>query len=101
MLDSKLSQLLDLECMGLASDCMQLGADRLGEALDAEISRQAGNSRVFPDANARQKFDLECLRAASDCMQLAGVVKDPELQRHFLKRAGQLTVATETSISEP
>jgi hypothetical protein len=99
MLDSKLSQLLDLECMELASDCMQLGSGRLGDVLESEILRQEGVSNVFPDPNARrQKFDLECLRAASDCMQLAGEVQDPELQRHFLKRAGQLTAATETSI---
>jgi hypothetical protein len=96
MSDSKLSQLLDLECMGLASDCIQLGSSHLGEALQAEILEQAGVSQLFPDVNSRQKFDLECLRAAADCMQLAGEVRDPELQRYFIRRAGQLTVAAET-----
>ena len=64
-------QMLDLERMALASDCMQLGYDHLGEALNAEIQQQAGVSHEFTNANTRQKFDLECLRAA-DCMHLVG-----------------------------
>jgi hypothetical protein len=98
MLDSKLAQLLDLECMGLALDCMQLGASHLGEILEAEIPRQAGVMHDLPDPYARQKFDLECLRATSDSMQLAGEVRDPEMQRHFLKRADQLTAAVLNSL---
>jgi hypothetical protein len=89
-------QMLDLECMALASDCIQLGYDHLGEALDAEIQQQAGVSHEFTNANTRQKFDLECLRAAADCMHLVGEVQDPVLQRHFLNRARQLTAAAET-----
>jgi hypothetical protein len=96
MLDSKRSQIIDLECMDLASDCMQLGYDHLGEALEAEILEQASVSQLLPDPGARHKFDLECLRAAADCMQLVGDVKDPVLQRHFLNRARQLTAAAET-----
>jgi hypothetical protein len=88
-------QMLDLECMALASDCMQLGYDHLGEALDVEIQQQAV-SHEFADASTRQKFDLECLRAAADCMHLVGEVQDPVLQRHFLNRARQLTAAAET-----
>jgi hypothetical protein len=97
MLDSKLSQLLDSECLNLAADCMQLGSSRLGESLEQEIHRHAAVSALVPDQNTRQKFDLECLRAAADCMELAGEVHDPELQRHFLARARQLTAATEKS----
>jgi hypothetical protein len=89
-------RMFDLECMALASDCIQLGYDHLGEALEAEVQQQAGVSHVLAGTDARQKFDLECLRAAADCMQLVGEVRDPALQRHFLNRARQLTAAAET-----
>jgi len=88
--------MLELECMSLASDCMQLGYDHLGEALGAEVREQASVSHLFRDPSARLDFDLECLRAAADCMQLVGEVRDPVLQRHFLNRARQLTAAAET-----
>jgi hypothetical protein len=96
MLDSKRSQILDLECMDLASDCTQLGYDHLGEALETSILELGSVSQLFPGPSARHKFDLECLRAAADCMQLVAEVRDPKLQRHFLNRARQLTAAAET-----
>jgi len=96
MLDTKRSQVPDLDCMDLASDCMQLGYDHLGEALETEIRELGGVSSLFPGPSARHQFDLECLRAAADCMQLVGEIRDPALQRHFLNRARQLTAAAET-----
>lgn len=101
MSGSKRTQILDLECRSLPSDCMQLGPDNLGEGPKAEVLRQEDVLAILPDATARQKSDLECLRAAADCMQLVGEVRNPELQRHFLDRASQLTAAVETSAQQP
>jgi hypothetical protein len=77
MLESMLSQLLDLNCMNLDLDCEQFGYSNLGETPEFEIQRQASVSHAISDQNARQKFDLECLRAAADCMQLVGEVGIP------------------------
>jgi hypothetical protein len=87
MLDS--DHLLELE----ASGCMQFGRNDLGAVLKSEIQRLAGGSRL--DQEAGRKHELACLRMASDCMELAGDAHSPDLQRQFLKLAGQLTATAE------
>src|SRR5258705_13907052 len=39
------------------------------------------------DSEKSRNHDLECMRLASDCMQLMGNVRNPALQRHFLRMA--------------
>jgi hypothetical protein len=34
-----------------------------------------------------RKHALECMRLAADCMQLVGDLRNPALQRHFLRMA--------------
>jgi len=80
---------LELECMRLASGCIQLG-DGLGTALEAEILRLA---QQVPQAT--RKLELECLRMAADCMQLVADVRNPDLQRRFLELARRLTEVAE------
>ena len=84
----------ELECMRLASGCIQLG-DGLGTELESEIQRLAGEHSAQQWPEARRKLELECLRMAADCMQLVGTVQNFKLQRHFLKLAGQLTAVAE------
>ena len=93
MLDSDHSQEFEQENMGLASGCMQIGCSDLGAALKSEIQRLAGGSAT--DQEAGRKHELACLRMASDCMYLVGDILDPDLQRHFLELARQLTAAVE------
>ena len=82
---------LELECMRLASGCIQLG-DGLGTALEAEILRLA---QQVPQAT--RKLELECLRMAADCMQLVGDVQNFNLQKHFMELARQLTALVEAA----
>ena len=93
MLDSKYSQEFEQENMHLASGCMQIGRSDLGAALKSEIQRLAGGQSA--DQGLTRKHELACLRMASDCMELAGDVQSPDLQRHFLELAKQLTAAAE------
>ena len=93
MLDSDHSRELELESMRLTSGCMQMGRSELGAALKSEIRRLAGGSST--DKEAGRKHELACLRMAADCMQLVGDVLNPDLQRHFLELARQLTAAAE------
>ncbi len=47
------------------------------------------------DSEKSRKHDLECMRLASDCMQLIGNVRNPALQRHFLRMANVWTAQAE------
>ena len=87
---------LELECMRLASGCIQLG-DELGAELKSEILRLAGEHSTQQWPVARRKLELECLRMAADCMQLVGAVQNFKLQRHFLTLARQLTAVAEAA----
>ncbi len=87
---------LELECMRLASGCIQLG-DELGTELKSEILRLAGEHSTQQWPEARRKLELECLRMAADCMQLVGAVQNFKLQRHFLTLARQLTAIAEAA----
>ncbi len=93
MPDSDHSQELEQESMRVASGCMQIGRSDLGAVLKSEIQRLAGGSPL--DKEAVRKHELACLRMASDCMELAGDVQSPDMQRHFLELARQLTAAAE------
>jgi hypothetical protein len=88
------SRKLELECMRLASGCIQLG-DELGTELESKILRLAGDHSAQQWPEARRKLELECLRMAADCMQLVGAVQNFRLQRHFLKLSMQLTAVAE------
>jgi hypothetical protein len=90
------SRKFELECMRLASGCIQLG-DELGTELESEILRLAGDHSAQQWPEARRKLELECLRMAADCMQLVGAVQNFKLQRHFLKLATQLTAVAEAA----
>jgi hypothetical protein len=94
VLDSDHSLELEQENMRLASGCMQIGRGDLGTALKSEIRRLAGGSST--DQESARKHELACLRMAADCMQLVGDIKTPDLQRHFLELARQLTAAVES-----
>jgi hypothetical protein len=96
VLDS--DQELELENMRLASGCMQIGHSDVGAALKSEIQRLAGGEPA--DQESARKHELACLRMAADCMHLVGQVLNPDLQRHFLELARQLTEAVE-SIAVP
>ena len=87
---------LELECMRLASGCIQLG-DELGTELKSEILRLAGEHSTQQWPEGRRKLELECLRMAADCMQLVGAVQNFKLQRHFLTLARQLTAVAEAA----
>jgi hypothetical protein len=95
VLDSDHLQTLELEHMRLTSGCMQMGRGDLGAALKSEIRRLAGGSST--DQEAGRKHELACLRMAADCMQLVGEIRTPDLQRHFLALARQLTAAAEAT----
>jgi hypothetical protein len=95
VLDSDHSRELELENMRLTSGCMRMGHSSLGPALKSEIRRLAGGSST--DQEAGRKHELACLRMAADCMQLVGDVLNPDLQRHFLELARQLTAAAEST----
>jgi hypothetical protein len=91
--DTDHSRELELENMRLTSGCMRMGHGDLGAALKSEIRRLAGGSSA--DQESARKHELACLRRAADCMQLVGDIKTPDLQRHFLELARQLTAAAE------
>jgi hypothetical protein len=93
MLDPDHSRELELERVRLTSGCMRMGRSDLGAALKSEIRRLAGGSSS--DREAGRKHELACLRMATDCMQLVGDIRTPDLQRHFLELARQLTAAAE------
>lgn len=93
MLDS--DQELELENMRLASGCMQIGHSDVGAALKSEIQRLAGGPPA--DQESARKHELACLRMAAECMHLVGQVLNPDLQRHFLELARQLTEAVEST----
>ena len=93
MLDSDHSQELEQENMRLAFGCMRMSDSDLGAALKSEIRRLARGQSA--DQEFARKHEIACLRMASNCMQLASHIQDPELQRHFLKLASQLTAAAE------
>ena len=95
MLDSDHSRELELEDKRLTSGCMQMGHGDLGAALNSEIRRLAGGTPT--DQEAGRKHELACLRMAADCMHLVGEVLNPDLQRHFLELARQLTAAAESA----
>jgi hypothetical protein len=95
VLDLDDSPEIELEIMRLTSGCMQMGLSGLGVALISEIQRLAGGRSV--DQESAGKHELACLRMAADCMQLVGDVRNPDLQRHFLKLARQLTAAAESA----
>ena len=95
MLDSDHSRELEVENMRLTSGCMRIGHSSLGAALKSEILRLAGGSST--DQEAGRKHELACLRMAADCMQLVGEIGTPDLQRHFLEMARQLTAAAESA----
>jgi hypothetical protein len=95
VLDSDHSQELEPESLRLTSGCTQMGRSDLGAALKSEIRRLAGGR--MPDQEAARKHELTCLRMAADCMQLVGEVRNPDLQRHFLELAKQLTAAAEST----
>jgi hypothetical protein len=88
------SRKLELECMRLASGCIQLG-NGLGPALELEIALLAGWQSSQPGPEARRKLELACLRMAADCMQLVGDLQNFNLQRRFLELARQLTAIAE------
>jgi hypothetical protein len=90
------SRKIELECMRLASGCIQLG-DGLGPALEAEILRLAGEQSAQQAPKARRKLELDCLRMAADCMQLVGDVRIPNLQRQLLELARRLTAVAEAA----
>jgi hypothetical protein len=90
------SRKFELECMRLASGCIQLG-DGLGTELESEILRLAGEHSTQQWPEARRRLELECLRMAADCMQLVGTIQNFKLQRHFLKLARQLTAVAEAA----
>ena len=93
MLDSDHSRELELEHVRLTSGCMRMGHSDLGTALKSEIQRLAGGQPA--DQEFARKHELACLRMAADCMQLVGEIRTPDLQRHFLELARQLTAAAE------
>jgi len=86
---------LELERMRLTSGCMRMAGGDLGAALKSEIQRLAGGQPA--DQESARKRELACLRMAADCMQLVGDIKTPDLQRHFLELARQLTAAVEST----
>jgi hypothetical protein len=93
--DSDHSLELEQENTRMASGCMQMGHGDLGTALKSEIQRLAGGQPADPES--ARKHELACLRMAADCMQLVGEVLNPDLQRHFLELARQLTTAAESA----
>ena len=95
-MNSDHSRKLELECMRLASGCIQLG-DELGTELESEILRLAGEHSTQQWPEARRKLELECLRMAADCMQLVGAIQNFKLQRHFLTLARRLTAVAEAA----
>ena len=95
-MNSEHSRKFELECMRLASGCIQLG-DGLGTELESEILRLAGEHSTQQWPEARRRLELECLRMAADCMQLVGTIQNFKLQRHFLKLARQLTAVAEAA----
>lgn len=96
-MNSDHSRKFELECIRLASGCIQLG-DELGTELQSEILRLAGEHSTQQWPEARRKLELECLRMAADCMQVVGAVQNYKLQRHFLKLATQLTAVAEAAL---